>query len=97
MSSNGYPRTSQNLPEYMGHSNLDRTSDEADAFNFSTKNAKLVLSSSLRRDVLGKTSVGLSMVISWMAFRATSLQCSIFIPQLFYRRSLLVSKYCCRV
>ena len=91
MSSNGYPKNSQNLPEYMGHSNVDRTSDEADAFNFSTRNAKLVLSTSLRRDILGKASVGLSMVISWIAFRATPLQFSIFILQQFCRGPLLVS------
>ena len=93
ISSNGYPRTSQNLPEYMGNSNVDRTSDEADAFNFSTRNAKLVISTPLRRDILGKASVGLSMVISWMAFQATSLQCSIFILQQFCRRPLLVVGY----
>ena len=87
MSSNGYPRTSQKLPEFMGHSNVDRTSDEADVFNFSTRDAKLAL---LGRDILGKASVGWSMVISWMAFRATSLQCSIFILQEFCRRPLLV-------
>ena len=81
MSSNGYPRTSQNLADYMGHSNVYRTSDEADAFSFSTKDAKLMLSTSLRRDNLGKASIGLSMVMSWMPFRATSLQCSIFILQ----------------
>ena len=91
MSSNGYPRSSQNLPEYMGLSNVDRTSDEADAFNFSTRDAKLVLLTSLRRDISGKASEGLSMVTSRMAFRATSLQCSISILQQFCHRSLLVS------
>lgn len=90
MSSNGYPRISQELPEFMGHSNVDRTSDEADVFNFSTRDAKLILLTSLGRDILGKASVGWSMVISWMAFRATSLQCSIFILQEFCRRPLLV-------